>query len=187
MAVTEKHETRQMHHSDRRAFYLCNELDCGFFYDSMTKRVTWVSEIEVFVVVLGKKVKLKPVGRGDRGYQDLVNQGMENSIFPANLFSRPFQIDVKVSRTVTPELHERWLKLIAYYKNEPFVSDRTRNTSGCCMKMGRLSSTSSAPKRNSKRCWSVMPSGGRRGPASCSQATGGSLPTKRRRYHEPCR
>src|SRR5262245_30872317 len=124
MAGTEKHEMPRMHYSDRRAFFLCNERDCGFFYDSTAKRVARESEIEVFVVVLGKKVKLKPVGRGDASYQELVNQGMDNSIFPVNLFQRPFQIDVNVSRTVTPELHERWLKLIAYYKKEPFVSER---------------------------------------------------------------
>jgi hypothetical protein len=124
MAGADKHEKPRMRQSDRRAFFLCNELDCGFFYDSTAKRVARESEIEVFVVVLGKKLKLKPVGRGDAGYQELANQGMDNCIFPVNLFQRPFQIDVKVSRTVTPELHERWLKLIAYYKNEPFVSER---------------------------------------------------------------
>ena len=94
-----------MRYSDRWAFYVCHELDCGFFYNGQVKPVASISQIEVFVVVLGHKVKLNLVGRGEAGYQKLLNQGMENAVFPVNLFNRPFQIDVKVSHTVSPELH----------------------------------------------------------------------------------
>jgi hypothetical protein len=124
MEEIESHKKVRSPYNNRWCFFICNELDCGFFYHANTKPVKPYSSIEVFVVVLGKKVKLLSVGTGEEGYQTLIDQGMENSIFPVNLFNRPFQIDVKVSGTVTPELHERWLKLIAFYKMEPFVSQR---------------------------------------------------------------
>ena len=123
MAQLEGQKSPRKPYGDRWAFYICHELDCGFFYNGKTKPVA-IPQIEVFVVALGKKVKLTHVGTGEAGYQKLMEQGMENAVFPVNLFSRPFQIDVKVSSTVPPELHERWLKLIAFYKNEPFVSER---------------------------------------------------------------
>lgn len=110
--------------TDRWAFYVCNELDCGFFYNNQASQPAPIAEVEVLVVAIGKKVKLIPIGRGEAGYQELVEQGMANSIFPVDFFHFPFCIDVKVSRTVPPELHERWLKLIAFYKKEPFVSER---------------------------------------------------------------
>lgn len=124
MARSEKHETPRMSYGDSWSFFVCHELDCGLYDNGKMKPVALTSQIDVFVVVLGKKVKLNPVGKGKAGYERLVDEGMENAVFPVNLFNRPYQIDVKVSRTVSPELHERWLKLIAFYKNEPFVSER---------------------------------------------------------------
>jgi hypothetical protein len=124
MTRTENHETPRPGYGDFWYFYICNELDCGFFYKNATRRAAPVAQIEVFVVALGKRVKLDPAGTGEAGHQCLLDQGMADSIFPVDLFHRPYQIDVKVSRTVPPELHERWLRLIAYCKNEPFVSER---------------------------------------------------------------
>ena len=123
MARAEGHDNPRKPYGDRWAFYICHELDCGFFYNGKSKPVA-IPQIEILVLALGKKVKLTHVGTGEAGHQKLMEQGMENAVFPVNLFNRPFQIDVKVSGTVTPELHEKWLKLIAYYKNEPFVSER---------------------------------------------------------------
>ena len=106
-----------------RTYFICDELDCGFYY-SGTLHTPIGHVMSIPVVALDRKVQLVKVGMGEDGVRVMAEHDMADHIFPVNLFDRPPRIDVRVSRAVTPELHERWLRLVAYCKGEPFVSSR---------------------------------------------------------------
>lgn len=111
-----------------RAFYICDELDCGFRYTHKVGRGPSknrpILEMSVYVVDLGKKVKIRFVGFGDAGMQKLTEHGHDGYIFPVNLFVKPYTINPAASKAVVRDLHERWLRLIAAYKGVPHISFR---------------------------------------------------------------
>jgi hypothetical protein len=112
------------------AFYLCNELDCGFRYTYKTKSgpsmYRPILNMNVLVVDLNKKVKIQFVGMGSTGYERLLEHGHGGYVFPLNLFNKPYVIDPKPSRNMKEDLHERWLRLIAHNKGVEHVSFRKK-------------------------------------------------------------
>lgn len=112
------------------AYYICDELDCGFKYTYKERRGPSAKNplhvISVNVFDLGKKVTIRLLGFDESGLRKLYEMGHEGYIFPVNLFMKPYSVQVKVSKSgsVTPDLQERWLKMIASYKGETYVSSR---------------------------------------------------------------
>lgn len=106
------------------AYYLCDELDCGFYY--CYKRGRGPSQHHplllppVFVVDLNKKVTLRLIGWGKEGFDKLIDHGHDGYIFPVNLHDKPFRIEPKLGG----EEDEKWKKLIASVKGEVYKSDR---------------------------------------------------------------
>lgn len=116
--------------NDNVAFYICDELDCGFKYAhkpcSGPSKYRPIIEMNILVVDLDRKVKIKLTGMGERGYEKLLEYGHEGYIFPVNLFLKPYRIDPKPSRNMHNDLHERWLRLIAHAKGVEHVSTRKK-------------------------------------------------------------
>lgn len=111
-----------------KAYYICDELDCGFRYTYKNGRGPSknrpILEIMVWVKDLDKKVKIRFVGFEEEGLKRLEEHGHGGYIFPVNLFNRPYLIDPSGSKAVRHEQHEKWLRLIAAYKGVPYVSSR---------------------------------------------------------------
>lgn len=106
------------------SYYLCDDLDCGFHFSDKYRPHHPVLELEIPVIDLNKKVKIKFVGFGEAGRNVLIDHGHEDHIFPVNLFDKPFRIDPKPSKKFRGRDHENWLKLIAYHKGQEHISYR---------------------------------------------------------------
>lgn len=106
------------------AYYLCEELDCGFYY--FYKKCHGPSKYHpllapsVLVVDLGIKVSIYLAGWGKQGFDILIDHGHEGYIFPVNLHDKPFRIDPRLGG----EEDEKWKKLIASFKGEEYTSSR---------------------------------------------------------------
>lgn len=111
---------------DSCAYYLCNQLDCGFSYHYKSKhgpsRNHPLLTPQVLVVALNKKVALYLIGWGQKGLEKAIDHGHEGYIFPVNLHDRPFRIDPKLMG----EEDEKWQRLIASVKGVPYVSLRRK-------------------------------------------------------------
>lgn len=110
---------------DNCGFYLCNDLDCGFYYHYKKRGPSKhrpIIEMMVPVVGLDKKVRVKLIGMGEIGLNKLLDHGHEGYIFPIHLFNKPYQINPKLDG----EEDERWQKLLASVKGVPFVSTRKK-------------------------------------------------------------
>jgi hypothetical protein len=126
-------EGTELHLNEMRwNFYACDELDCGFWYKTDYDVKAPVLEHCVFCPLLQRKVQIRLVGRGRKGYEELVRLGHKDHIFPVDLHSFPYVMDPRPSRRVSQELYERWLSLvdgiqmrIAFEKNK-----RKRDVSG---------------------------------------------------------
>lgn len=109
---------------DACAYYLCDELDCGFSYHYKLKhgpsRNRPLLTPQVLVVALNKKVSLRLIGWGQIGFARMIDHGHEGYIFPVNLHDRPFRIDPKL----VGEEDEKWQRLIASFKGVTYVSSR---------------------------------------------------------------
>lgn len=113
-----------------RAYYLCDELDCGFRYTYKKGRGPSknhpIIDVNVFVKDLNKKVRISFVGFEEEGLKKLQEHGHDGYIFPVNLFNHPYCIDPTASKTVKQDQHENWLKLISSYKGITHISDRKK-------------------------------------------------------------
>ena len=94
------------------SFYDCDELDCGFWYKTNYNVKAPVLQHDVFCPVLNRKVRIRLVGRGRKGYETLLQMGHQDHIFPVDLHSFPYVMDPKPSRRVSQELYQRWLALV---------------------------------------------------------------------------
>lgn len=114
------------------AYYLCDELDCGFKYTYKERRGPSANNplhvVSVRVLDLNKSVQINLAGFEEKGYDKMLEMGHEDYIFPVNLFIKPYSVQVKISKSgsVTSEMHERWMRLVASYKGEEYVSKRKK-------------------------------------------------------------
>lgn len=114
----------QSNDSDHCAYYLCDELDCGFYYCYKQGRgpskYRPLLSPPVFVVDLNKSVTLRLVGWGKEGFSRLLDHGHEGYIFPVHLHDKPFRVEPKLGG----EEDEKWKKLVAGFKGEEYKSTR---------------------------------------------------------------
>ncbi len=112
--------------SAKCGYYLCDSLDCGFYYHYKEKSGPSINKpinrLSVPVVGLDKLVLVKLVGIGDTGLNILLDHGHEGYIFPIHLYNKPFKIDPHLEH----EEDEKWQKILAQAKGIPFVSTRKK-------------------------------------------------------------
>jgi hypothetical protein len=99
-------------------FYYCDELDAYGFYDDNTRKEPQPN-ITVYVPALDRDVELALQGRGNDPYQDILERGYQDRLFPLDLYHEPYQWNPRSSRNMPPWRQTKWNRIIRVAQMDP--------------------------------------------------------------------
>lgn len=99
-------------------FYYCEELDIYCFYDDNTRKEPQPN-IQVYVPDLDRDISLELQGRGNEPYQDILERGYQDRLFPVDLYHEPYRLAPRFSQNMPNWKRMKWHRIVRVAQMDP--------------------------------------------------------------------